>query len=140
MKTLNLLIASLFVLALALTSCQKDNDLLAETNAEFKSDDIDPGWTPDPLKSYPNPFNDVTTITYKLQKKAKVTLVVYSPGYMGITYLVSEFKQKGTYNVEFDATGLPAGIYVAQLRIDKSVFKEKMKKVDSFESNPHLTD
>lgn len=141
MKTLNLLLAGLFVLAFALTSCQKDNGLLPESNTELKTHDKDQGpWTADPLSSYPNPFIDVTTISYKVEVSTKVTLVVYSPGNMGITYLVSEYLRPGTYKAEFDATGLPAGQYVVHLRIGKLVFKEKMKKIVSFEADPPIID
>jgi hypothetical protein len=140
MKTLKLLIASLFVLTQALTSCQKDNSLQQDYNAELKTNDKDndPEWIADPVSSYPNPFVDVTTIKYKVEKPSKVILVVYSPGFNGITYLVNTFLREGSYEVEFDASGMPAGEYVAHLRIGKLVFKEKMKKVTSTESNPHL--
>lgn len=140
MKTLNLLIASLFVLALAFTSCQKDNSFQDEFNSELKTNDKDndPEWIADPIDSYPNPFLDVTTIKYKVEKPTKVILVVYSPDNNGLTYLVNTWMREGSYETVFDATGLPAGQYVAHLRIGNLVFKEKMKKIESTESNPHL--
>jgi len=140
MKTLKLILASLFVLALAFTSCQKDNSMQSELNSELKTNDngTPSPWIADPLNSYPNPFTDVTTIKYKVEKPTKVILVVYSPGNNGLTYLVNTWMREGSYEVQFDATGLPAGEYVAHLRIGNLVFKEKMKKVVSTESNPHL--
>lgn len=140
MKTLKFVLAGLFFLTLAFTSCQKDNSLQSDLNSELKTNDKDgaPHWIADPLNSYPNPFTDVTTIKYKVEKPSKVILVVYSPGNNGLTYLVNTWMREGRYEVEFDATGLPAGEYVAHLRIGNLVFKEKMKKVESTESNSHL--
>lgn len=142
MKTLNLLLAGLIVLAFALTSCQKDNGLMPESSTELKTNDkdTDPKWIADPLSSYPNPFYDVTTIKYKVEESTKVKLIVYSPGNMNLTYLVDEYLRPGTYTAEFDATGLPAGQYIVHLRIGKLVFKEKMKKVVSFEEDPPISD
>lgn len=140
MKTLNLVLASLFVLTLAFTSCQKDNSLQPELNSELKTNDsgTPSDWIADPLNSYPNPFTDVTTIKYRVEKPSKVILIVYSPGNHELTYLVNTWMREGRYEVQFDATGMPAGQYVAHLRIGNLVFKEKMEKVVSTESNPHL--
>jgi hypothetical protein len=138
MKTLNFVLASLFILTLAFTSCQKDNSLQTEFTSELKSHDKDgdPDWIADPINNYPNPFKDVTTIKYKVEKPSKVILVVYSPGNNGITYLVNTFLREGLYEVEFDASDLPAGQYIANLRIGSLSFNEKMRKVASTESNP----
>ena len=142
MKTLNLVLAGFLLIALAFTSCQKDNELMSETNAVLKTNDKDGGspWLADPLSNYPNPFTDVTMIKYKVETASKVVLVVASPENNNLTYLVQTFLRPGEYEAEFDATGLPSGMYVAHLRIGDRVFKENMKKVTSTESNSHLAD
>lgn len=141
MKTLNFVLAGFLVLALAFTSCQKDNEFLSESNAVLKTDDKDggPDWIADPLTSYPNPFTDITTVKYRVDQPSKVVLVVVSPDNNNLTYLVQAFMRPGSYQIKFDATGWPAGEYVAHLRIGNRVFKEKMKKVTSTSSDPHLT-
>jgi len=143
MKTLNLVLAGFLLLALAFTSCQKDNEILPQATSELKTNDKDDGgspWLADPIKSYPNPFLDKTTISYKVEKASRVVLVVANPADNSLTYLVQTFLRPGKYEVEFDATGLPSGMYIAHLRIGDRVFKEKMKKVTSTESNSHLAD
>jgi len=74
-------------------------------------------------QNYPNPFNPTTKIKFTLPVTLRevegslVTLKVYDVLGNEITTLVNEEKKPGTYEVEFDATRLPSGIYFYQLRI-----------------------
>jgi hypothetical protein len=66
-------------------------------------------------QNHPNPFNPVTTINYNLPLKSQVELVVYNALGESVTQLVNEEKEAGKYSIEFDATGLPSGIYFYRL-------------------------
>ena len=142
MKTLIFLATGLFLLTVGITSCQKDNDLLAESQAieaslDQKTDDISPWgidpdpnpWSVDPLNNYPNPFENATTIRFQVKQRARVSLVVYSRNSRKLTYLLNSMLNAGTYKEVFDASGMPAGIYFARLRIGNKVFTEKMIKI-----------
>ena len=63
------------------------------------------------LQNYPNPFNQITTIMYGLPWDSKVTLRVFTTLGREVTILVDEHQEAGGYKVQFDATGLPSGIY-----------------------------
>jgi len=67
-------------------------------------------------QNYPNPFNPVTKIKYQIPELSVVTIKVYDVLGSEIITLVNEEKPVGSYEVEFDATGLPSGIYFYRLQ------------------------
>ena len=66
-------------------------------------------------QNFPNPYNHATTITYSLPIKSQVGLVVYNTLGESVTQLVNEEKEVGTYQIEFNAAGLPSGVYFYKL-------------------------
>jgi len=68
------------------------------------------------LQNYPNPFNPVTTITYNIRSSGEIVLKVYDIKGREITTLVNENQTPGTYEVVFDATSLPSGVYFYKLK------------------------
>ena len=62
-------------------------------------------------QNYPNPFNPETAISYQLSTDSYVTLKVYDILGNLVSTLVNEYQTKGTYNVNFNASGLASGIY-----------------------------
>ena len=77
-------------------------------------------------QNYPNPFKDKTTIKYCVADKTKIELVVYDSDRKKIKTLVNEIKEARTYKVEFNATGLPSGIYFYRLRAGSFAETKKM--------------
>lgn len=78
------------------------------------------------VQNYPNPFNPNTTISYNLPKSGVVNLVVYDILGKEIKRLASEYKQAGTYKVNFDASALASGVYFYSLRINDFFEVKKM--------------
>jgi hypothetical protein len=66
-------------------------------------------------QNYPNPFNPVTSIQYAISSRQFVTLKVYDILGSEVATLVDEEKPAGEYEVEFDASELPSGIYFYKL-------------------------
>jgi len=64
----------------------------------------------------PNPFNNLTEIKYCLQKNGYTRLKVFNLQGHFITDLVNEYQTTGSYQVVFNATGLPTGIYFYHLQ------------------------
>lgn len=75
-------------------------------------------------QNYPNPFNATTTIIYDLPKSGNVTLIVYNLLGQNIETLVNGFQTVGEHQVEWNAEGLPSGIYLYKLEAGES-FKIK---------------
>ena len=66
-------------------------------------------------QNFPNPFNPSTTIKYSLKDDGKVTLKIYNSLGEEVRILVNEIKAAGIYEIEFNATNLPSGVYIYQL-------------------------
>jgi len=77
-------------------------------------------------QNYPNPFNPVTTIRFTLLQKEQVNLTVYNLLGQTVKTLLNEEKQKGSYEVKFDASKLPSGTYYCRLQTGSSVETKKM--------------
>ena len=68
-------------------------------------------------QNYPNPFNPSTTISYFLRVPQNVRLEVFSPAGDVVATLVNQFQDVGSYNIKFDGTRFPSGVYFARLDI-----------------------
>jgi hypothetical protein len=76
--------------------------------------------------NYPNPFNPVTTIRYTVPYYKHIILKVVDVLGREIGVLVNEPKSPGIYEAEFNASGLPSGIYFYQLRAGDYAETKKM--------------
>jgi len=77
------------------------------------------------VKNYPNPFNPITKIYYEIPEDGFVTLKIYNALGKEIKTLINENKIAGSYEIEFDASGLPTGIYFNVLQVgDKRVVRK----------------
>jgi len=63
------------------------------------------------LQNFPNPFNPATTISYQLPATSDVNLKIYDILGRQIAILVNEKQDAGYYDVRFDASDLPSGVY-----------------------------
>jgi len=67
-------------------------------------------------QNYPNPFNPATMISYSIKEEGLVTLKIYDVLGKEIATLVNENKPEGNYEVEFDASQLPSGMYIYKMQ------------------------
>jgi hypothetical protein len=70
-------------------------------------------------QNFPNPFNLITTIRFAIQGLRFTTLKVFDMLGREIASLMNEVKPAGSYEVEFDASGLPSGVYLYRLQAGK---------------------
>lgn len=66
-------------------------------------------------QNYPNPFNPSTTINYMLGNDGFVNMKVYNSLGEEVAELVNEFQTGGSYQLTFNASDLPSGIYIYRL-------------------------
>ncbi|MFZ1322951.1 MAG: T9SS type A sorting domain-containing protein [Ignavibacteria bacterium] len=79
-------------------------------------------------QNYPNPFNPKTIINYELQVTSDkfVNLKVFDVLGNEVATLVNEKQQAGSYNIEFDGSKLPSGIYFYRLNTDNFTEVKRM--------------
>ena len=68
------------------------------------------------LSNYPNPFNPRTIINYELPITSYVEINIYNVSGQKIAELVSEYKNVGSHQIEWDASGYASGVYYYELR------------------------
>ena len=66
-------------------------------------------------QNYPNPFNPVTNLEFGISDLGFVSLKVYDALGKVVRTLINENKPAGYYNIEFDGSDLPSGIYFYRL-------------------------
>jgi hypothetical protein len=82
-------------------------------------------------QNYPNPFNPSTKIKFNIasnvrSQTANVKLIIYDIIGREIKILVNEQLQPGTYEVTFDGSALPSGVYFYKLETGNYTETEKM--------------
>ena len=77
-------------------------------------------------QNYPNPFNPTTNLKFQMPNEAFVKLIVFDVLGREIAVLVNEELNAGTYEVEFDGTNLPSGVYFYKLVSGDFVETKKM--------------
>ena len=85
-------------------STRIEEEPLAEIPGEFEL-----------FQNYPNPFNPATNIRYGIPQVSFVNIEVYNSLGQKVAELVNEQKAAGEYEVAFDASQLPGGVYFYQI-------------------------
>ena len=77
-------------------------------------------------QNYPNPFNPSTRISYALPERASVKLKVFDVLAREVAELVNATKEPGRYEVSFDGSNLPSGVYFYKLEAGSFVQVKKL--------------
>jgi hypothetical protein len=77
-------------------------------------------------QNYPNPFNPRTAISFWLSSDNKIELTIYDITGNKITTLANEFTSAGYYNIDWNASAFPAGLYFYRLEVGNYSETRKM--------------
>lgn len=77
--------------------------------------------------NYPNPFNPVTNIKFDIPKKSNVKISIFDVLGKEISVLVNEELSPGTFEVNWDASNFPSGVYF--YKIETGDYSESKKMV-----------
>jgi photosystem II stability/assembly factor-like uncharacterized protein len=77
-------------------------------------------------QNYPNPFNPSTVIEYNTAKPGFVNLSVYNLLGQKVADLVNGNMDAGVHNVTFNASNLPSGMYIYEIRTNSFTAAKKM--------------
>ncbi|MCL6098307.1 MAG: T9SS type A sorting domain-containing protein, partial [Bacteroidetes bacterium] len=116
-------IGTLAALALPTTDGGTDVAALEETPKNFSLS-----------QNYPNPFNPNTTINYSVSAVGRnsistnkvVVMKVYDLLGREVATLVNEEKAAGNYQVKFDGTNMPSGVYFYRIQAADFIQMKKM--------------
>jgi hypothetical protein len=76
--------------------------------------------------NYPNPFNPSTIIEYQTKRSGFMTIKVFDVLGREVAMLVNEFIHPGMHAVEWNASGMPSGLYFYQLQAENSIQTKKL--------------
>lgn len=77
-------------------------------------------------QNFPNPFNPSTTIYYGVKDEGIVTIKVFNALGQEITTLVNDKKEVGYHFAEWNATGLPSGMYFYKIQNGNYIETKRM--------------
>ena len=77
------------------------------------------------FQNYPNPFNPSTTIGFSIPESGNVRLTIYNSLGQEVKTLVQRQLGAGEHQVNFNAGGLPSGLYIYQIDVDDKFSSNK---------------
>ena len=77
-------------------------------------------------QNYPNPFNPTTAIKFALPKSAVTKIIVYDIIGREIRTLINKELKGGYYEISFDASNLPSGVYFYRIQSGDFIQTKKM--------------
>jgi hypothetical protein len=78
------------------------------------------------LSNYPNPFNPVTMIEYRLPQPSHIKLSIYNLCGKHVSTLVNAWQNAGEHHITFDADGLSSGVYLCKISLDNNEHVHKL--------------
>ena len=90
---------------------------------------IDEKYLSNEITVFPNPFSSHTTLCYTLAKPENVQFTVYNVQSQ-IVYMMQEKQETGKQKLQWNAEGLPAGIYYYSIQAGDMIGSGKMVVLD----------
>jgi len=78
------------------------------------------------FQNYPNPFNPKTVIKYQLPKSGYISLDIFNIEGKEIEKLFYNRQETGTYEIEFNGSNIPSGVYFYKISLNDFTQTKKM--------------
>ena len=78
------------------------------------------------LQSYPNPFNSMTNVEFRMKNDGAASLRVFDIRAQLMGTLVAGYLRAGVHSVRWDATGYSTGIYLVRLEAGGRILSRKV--------------
>jgi hypothetical protein len=78
------------------------------------------------VRAWPNPFNPTTTLEVQLDRAGPVTLAVYNLMGQKVRTIVDGLLPAGQSQFQFEANGLPSGLYLARFETERGASMERL--------------
>jgi len=106
-----------------------NGDIYKTTNAGGASSGIEDNNFLLMSNNSPNPFSTFTTLSYTLDKPENVQFTVYNVQGQNV-YIMQENQEKGQQKLQWNAEGLPAGMYYFRIQAEDKIGGGKMVKME----------
>ncbi len=70
------------------------------------------------LQNYPNPYHGATTIRFSLPHEGHIRLTVHDLLGRTVATILDAWQSAGSHAMQFDATGLPSGLYMSRIETE----------------------
>ncbi len=100
-----------------------DNSTIIHTGIDYDEFVIESFYL---YQNYPNPFNPSTTIKFNIPDRTFVSLKVFDVLGNEIISLIDQVKEPEHYEVKFNASALPSGVYFYQIQANSFIDTKKM--------------
>ncbi len=97
------------------TLCFENDEVLAELPTSMNL-----------LSAYPNPFNPTTTLKVEMAQTGMADLAVYNLNGQLVSKVHCGMLEAGSHSLNFNASALPSGLYLARLATDEGVMVERL--------------
>ena len=77
-------------------------------------------------QAYPNPFNPTTSMTLNLNTDGQTSVKVFNVMGQLVNVLVNEYTLAGTYELTWNASQVPSGIYFIKTEFGKEISTQKV--------------
>jgi hypothetical protein len=77
-------------------------------------------------QNYPNPFNPSTVIPFELAEAGQVSISIYDVTGRIVKVLLDRSMYAGKHTIQWDATGIPSGLYFVKMEAGAMRFTSKM--------------
>ncbi len=81
------------------------------------------------VRTYPNPFSDYAIISFDVTEESRVQLSIYEANGRMVVCLFDKVTQPGLQTIIWQASHMPAGVYVLQLRVKDQIMTYKLVHV-----------
>jgi hypothetical protein len=98
-------------------------DSVLSSQTSIKTNDFDSEVN---LANYPNPFNELTTISYDVKEISNIKLSVYNMLGEEVACLFDGIKTPGRHTAVFDATSVSSNLLFCKLQVNDKVIVRKM--------------
>ena len=99
-----------------------NSPMLVKLNGNYKGIPTEFGLS----QNYPNPFNPSTMISYQVPVAAMVQIAVFNSIGEKVGMLVNEVKEPGYYEVTWNASAMPSGVYFFRINASEFTAVKKM--------------
>ena len=109
------------------------NSIQAESAAILPKENILDGFEHFPkdyisLSVFPNPMDEISTVTFELLKNSFIQLEVLSLSGKRVALLAEDEFSKGKHQINWEAEGLPPGVYLCRLTGHQNAVVRILKK------------